>query len=121
MIPRPLIPRPLILVAAAAAALLLLVATGAGVAPAAAGDCGPCLGPQQTVTGHGSGSDCAQALDAARRDAYVQAFEDAPACTPCQITAGPRGCFVAAGGGYYVGAWTLHYDCKTCVPPSPRS
>ena len=96
-------------------------------APADAGnECGPCGGPTMTVTGHGTGNNCSQALKDAYGDALDQAWAGAPACTPCQLSNGPQACAVpsCAPGpcppGAYRGSWTLSFKCQACEIGPPE-
>ncbi len=89
--------------------------------PACADDeCGPCGGPLQTVSGQGTGSSCNAALSVAYDDALQAAWAGAPECSPCQLSNGPKACYLPSGGGSYGATWTLRYRCESCDPGSPQ-
>jgi hypothetical protein len=94
------------------------------------GGCTACGGPTLTVTGHGSGNNCSEALQDAESDAIQQSFADAPDCLPCQTSSGPQACFTPSCSGAcppnsYHASFTLNYKCRTCEfgpigpPPGP--
>jgi len=86
--------------------------------PLSAGECGPCGGPVQTVTGHGNGSSCAQALNLAYQNALSMAHQGGTSCSPCNFSNGPQGCFVSSAG--VTGAYTLYYQCQSCNPQTGK-
>lgn len=103
------------LAATALGVLIAVALTTALVTPAGAAGCGPCQGPVRQVSGHGSGSSCAAALDAAEQDALTKAFANAPQCVPCAISNGPQACYLPGSGGAAYGAtWTLYHQCRSC-------
>jgi hypothetical protein len=110
----------------AGAALALAIGSSLLTAPAdALGGCSACIGPVHTVTGHGAGNNCSQALANAQADAAALTWAGAPACTPCQISDGPQACSVpscypgACPPNAYHASWALNYKCKTCSPDRP--
>ena len=81
---------------------------------AIASGCGPCLGPERTASGSGTGSNCSEAQDAAYQDALINAFVDAPECVPCDHYQGITSCYAIDPGGGYGSSTTIHYKCRTC-------
>ena len=105
----------------------LLAVTVAGfVASIPADECGPCGGPQQSVTGQGDGFSCGQALNAARSDAMSKAYQGGASCEPCQITDGQSSCYAydyfpsrPPGAPTHGAIHELRYRCQSCSPGSP--
>lgn len=100
-------------------AALAVAATGfLMTSPADAGGCSDCFGPTRTITGHGSGDDCSEALMEAESDAYLGAFH--PGCFPCQTTNGPQSCAMpscypgSCPPNSFSATFTLNYKCQSC-------
>ena len=92
----------------------------------AGGECSPCNGPVQSVSGRGSGNNCTEAANNAYTDAMNQAMSGAPSCTPCQLSNGPISCAMPS---CYPGpcppnsvssTWTLNFKCESCDPGDPE-
>jgi hypothetical protein len=90
------------------------------ITPSADAGCTACGGPTLTVTGHGSGNSCAEALDAAETDATQQSFANAPACVPCQTSNGVYSCSTpscypgACPPNSFHATFNLSYKCRSC-------
>jgi hypothetical protein len=105
------------LAALAAAAATLITPTADAV-------CTACGGPTLTVTGHGSGNSCAEALSQAQSDATQKSFAGAPACIPCQTSNGLQSCSTPSCSGAcppnsYHAAFELNYKCRSCEREPP--
>ena len=102
------------------AALAVLAAGSFLTPPVDAGGCTTCGGQTLTVTGHGSGDSCSEALDQAETDAIQKSFAGAPACVPCQTSNGPQSCATPScypgpcPPNSYSATFTLHYQCRSC-------
>ncbi len=103
------------------AAVLAVLAAGSLLTPTVdATGCGPCGGATRSVTGHGSGNNCSEALDAAENDAITKSFAGTPSCFPCQTFSGPQACFTPqcypgpCPPNSYSASFTLNYKCRAC-------
>ncbi len=115
-------PKTILGIAALALAATLCLTLVGGSAKASGPECGPCGGPRNTVSGHGTGSDCSQALDNAYDDAVLKAHQGGPSCAPCQLSNGPLACYAIDSWpqpGGYGATWTLYYHCQSCDPGGP--
>lgn len=107
-------------------AALLAVTVAGFVATVPADECGPCGGPLESVTGHGNGFSCSEALTEAYADALAQAYQGGASCEPCQIASGPSSCYLIdyypsrpPGAPTHGAAQTLYHRCRTCSPGPP--
>jgi len=105
---------------------LLAVAAAGFFASVPADECGPCGGPLQSVSGHGDGFSCSEALNEAHADAIAKAYQGGASCEPCQITTGSSACYAIdyyptrpPGAPTYGATQTLHHRCVSCSPGPP--
>jgi hypothetical protein len=112
--------KPLAFLFVGVAALAVAAAFTLVIPPAdAVVGCTACTGPTRTVTGQGSGDDCAEALQQAQADAIQKSFADTPACYPCQSSSGVESCAQPSCSGpcppsSYSATFSLSYKCQYC-------
>ena len=96
--------------------------------PAGAAGCGPCTGSIRSAEGNGSDTNVTLAYNEAYQDALLEAWDDAPACVPCQINVSNVvwGVSTPSCSGpapfpkpFYTVNLTLEYLCQSCSIEDP--